>query len=89
MTSLALQESTKIALDQEMRGYWLVRTLALTEQEISGIRIIMQGNTDLSTSADDRFDASRLNAHHISVCVCLSVIDAVFTRNGSVPNGRR
>ena len=37
--SLSLQNSTKIALDEKMRRYWLLRTLALTGQEIAGIRI--------------------------------------------------
>ena len=40
MMSLSLQNSTQVALDEKMRGYWLVRTSALTEQEIAGIRSI-------------------------------------------------
>ena len=34
--SLSLQNSTKIALDEKMRGYWPIRTSALSEQEIAG-----------------------------------------------------
>ena len=33
MMSLSLQNSTKIGLDQKMRGSWLIRTSVLSEQE--------------------------------------------------------
>ena len=46
--SLSLQNATKIALDEEMRGYWVIRTLALSEQENAGIRIVTEGSTGLS-----------------------------------------
>ena len=46
--SLPLQNSTKIALDEKMRGHWLVRTSALLEQEITGIRIVTDRSTGLS-----------------------------------------
>ena len=41
--SLLLQNSTKSALDQKMRAYWLIRTPALTEQEIASIQIVTEG----------------------------------------------
>ena len=37
--SLSLQNSTKIAIDEKICGYWLIRASALSEQEIAGIRI--------------------------------------------------
>ena len=37
MMSVSLQHLTKIALDEKMRGYWLICTLALSEPEIAGI----------------------------------------------------
>ena len=43
-----LQNAKKIALDEKMRGYWLIRTSALSEQEIAGIRIVTEGVTGLS-----------------------------------------
>ena len=45
--SMTPQESTNITLDGKMRGCWLLRTSALTEQDISGIRIISLDSTDL------------------------------------------
>ena len=48
MMSLSVQNSTKIALDETMRGYWLIRTSAFSEQEITGIRIVTEGSTGLS-----------------------------------------
>ena len=45
--ALPLQNSTKTALDEKMRGYWLFRTSALSEQEIAGIRIVTEGSTGL------------------------------------------
>ena len=48
MMSLSVQNSTKIALDEKMRGYWLIRTSAFSEQEITGIRIVTEGSTGLS-----------------------------------------
>ena len=48
MMSLSLENSTKIALDEKMRGYWLIRTTALSEKEIADIRIVTEGSTGLS-----------------------------------------
>ena len=48
MRSLSLQNSTKIALDEKMRGYWRIRTSALSEQEIAGIRIVTEESIGLS-----------------------------------------
>ena len=44
----SLQNSSKIALDEKMRGHWHIRTSALSEQEIAGIRIVTEGSTGLS-----------------------------------------
>ena len=46
--ALPLQKSTKIALDGKMRGRWVIRTSALSEQEIGGPRIVTEGSTGLS-----------------------------------------
>ena len=46
--SLSLQNSTKIAYDEKMRGEWLIRTSSLSEQEIAGIRILTEDSTGLS-----------------------------------------
>ena len=46
--TVALQQDTAIDLDEKIRGYWLMRTSNLTEREISGIKIITQGQTQLS-----------------------------------------
>ena len=46
--TVALQKDTAIDLDEKIRGYWLMRTSNLTEQEISGIKIITQGQTQLA-----------------------------------------
>ena len=43
--TVALQKDTAINLDEKIRGYWLMRTSNLTEREISGIKIITQGQT--------------------------------------------
>ena len=43
--TVALQKDTAIDLDEKIRGYWLMRTSNLTEREISGIKIISQGQT--------------------------------------------
>ena len=48
MMSLSLQNSAKMALVEVMRGYWLVCTAVLSEQEIAGIRIVTEGCTGLS-----------------------------------------
>ena len=58
---------TKIALDEMMRGYWLIRTSAMSEQEIASIRIVTEGSTGLhwtvcceeSHSADNRGQTER------------------------------
>ena len=60
--SLSLQNSTKIALDEKMRGCWLTRTSALSEKEIAGVRIVTEGSTGLSAlsdPADNRFETER------------------------------
>ena len=45
MMSILLQNEANTALDEKMRGYWLIGTSALTEQEISGVRVItLMGN---------------------------------------------
>ena len=46
--TVALKKDTAIDLDEKIRGYWLVRTSNLTEREISGIKIITQGQTQLA-----------------------------------------
>ena len=46
--TVALQKDTAINLDEKIRGYWLMRTSNLTEREISGIKIITQGQTQLA-----------------------------------------
>ena len=46
--TVALQKDTAIDLDEKSRGYWLMRTSNLTEREISGIKIITRGQTQLA-----------------------------------------
>ena len=46
--TVALQKDTAIDLDEKIRGYWLMRTSNLTEREISGVKIITQGQTQLA-----------------------------------------
>ena len=46
--TVALKKNTAINLDEKIRGYWLMRTSNLTEREISGIKIITQGQTQLA-----------------------------------------
>ena len=46
--TVALQKDTAIDVDEKIRGYWLMRTSNLTEQEISGIKIMTQGQTQLA-----------------------------------------
>ena len=41
-------KDTAIDLGGKIRGYWLLRTLNLTEREISGIKIITQEQTQLA-----------------------------------------
>ena len=43
--TVALKKDTAIDLDEKIRGYWLMRTSNFTEREISGIKIITQGQT--------------------------------------------
>ena len=43
--TVALKKDTATDLDEKIRGYWLMRTSNLTEREISGIKIITQGQT--------------------------------------------
>ena len=45
--TVALKKDTAIDLDEKIRGYWLMRTSILTEREVSGIKIITQGQTQL------------------------------------------
>ena len=42
---LDYMKDTAIDLDEKIRGYWLMRTSNLTEREISGIKIMSQGQT--------------------------------------------
>ena len=46
--TVALKIDTAIDLDEKIRGYWLMRTWNLTEREISVIKIISQGQTQLA-----------------------------------------
>ena len=46
--TVAFKKDTAIDLDEKIRGYWLMRTSNLTEREISGIKIITQGQTQLA-----------------------------------------
>ena len=46
--TVALKKDTAIDLDEKIRGYWLMRTWNLTERDISGIKIITQGQTELA-----------------------------------------
>ena len=46
--TVALHKDTAIDLHEKIRGYWLMRTSNLTEREISGIKIIIQGQTELA-----------------------------------------
>ena len=46
--TVALLKDTAIDLDEKIRGYWLMRTSNLTEREISGMKIITQGQTHLA-----------------------------------------
>ena len=43
--TVALKKDTAIDLDEKIRGYWLMRTSNLTYREVSGIKIITQGQT--------------------------------------------
>ena len=45
---VALKKDTAVDLDDQIRGYWLRRTSNLTEREISGIKIITQGQIQLA-----------------------------------------
>ena len=46
--SVALKKDTAIDIDEKIRGYWLMRTSNLTNREISEIKIITQGQTQLT-----------------------------------------
>ena len=46
--TVALKKDTAVDLDEKIRGYWLMRTSNLTEREVSGIKIITQGQTQLT-----------------------------------------
>ena len=46
--TVALKKDTAIDLDEKIRGYWLMRTSNLTERDISGIKIITQGQRELA-----------------------------------------
>ena len=43
-----MKKDTAIDLDEKIRGYWLLRPSNLTEREVSGIKIISQGQTQLA-----------------------------------------
>ena len=44
----SLKKDTAVDLDEKIRGYWLMRTSNLAVREISGIKIITQGQTELA-----------------------------------------
>ena len=46
--TVALKKDTAIDLDEKIRGYWLMRTSNLTDREVSGTKIITQGQTQLT-----------------------------------------
>ena len=46
--TVALKKDTAIDPDAKIRGNWLMRTSNLTEREISGIKIITLGQTELA-----------------------------------------
>ena len=46
--TVAVKKDTAVDLDEKIRGYWLMRTSNLSEREISGIKIITQGQTELA-----------------------------------------
>ena len=46
--TVALKKDKAIDLDEKIRGYWLMRTSNLTDREVSGIKIITQGQTQLA-----------------------------------------
>ena len=58
--TVALNKDTAIDLDEKMRGYWLMRTSNLTEREISGIKIITQGQTQLAQAKKKKASPRRL-----------------------------
>ena len=59
MMSLPLQNSTMIALDEKMHGYWLIRTSSLSEQDIAGIRIVTEGTCDKIEQVHNQCDTCR------------------------------
>ena len=46
--TVALKKDTAIDLDEKIRGYWVMRTPNLTDREVTGIKIITQGQTQLA-----------------------------------------
>ena len=46
--TVALKKDAAVDLDETIRGYWLMRTSNLTEREVSGIKIITEGRTQLA-----------------------------------------
>ena len=46
--TVALMKDTAFDLDEKIRGYWLMRSSNLTDREVSGIKIITQGQTQLT-----------------------------------------
>ena len=46
--TVALKKDTAIDLDEKIRGYWRMKTSNLTDREVSGIKIITQGQTQLT-----------------------------------------
>ena len=46
--TVALKKDTAIDLDKKIRGYWLMRTSNRSDREVSGIKIISQGQTQLT-----------------------------------------
>ena len=46
--TVALKKDTAIDLDEKIIGYWLMRTSNLTDREVTGIKIITQGQSQLT-----------------------------------------
>ena len=67
--TVALKKDTASDLDEKIRGYWLMRTSNLTEREISGIKIITQGQTHSSR----RSRATRLLQENVRKSGMISV----------------
>ena len=88
MMSLSVQNSTKIALDDKMRGYWLIRTSAFSEQEMStglsaGKRAIQQ--TIVSRQRERKFTMTVVDGETVPV-TRQAVLVISFTPSPTVRN---